>query len=130
MYIKNFKDWLCRKEKIEKEKAVKRFRNGEIRWVSLGVNIGAEIDGKGESFNRPCVLVSFSSDSLALVFPMSSKIKNLPGYVKIKIKEEEVSVCIHQAKVISTKRIFERITTISEDKLTTLKEAYKNFYHL
>jgi mRNA interferase MazF len=97
----------------------------------LGVNVGSEIDGKGKSFNRPCVIVDSFSDKLVLVFPMSTKLKNTAGYVEIKLEDgRKVSVCIHQAKTVSPKRVLKRITTIANDKVQDLKNAYKKFYHL
>jgi len=131
-YIKDFDGWNNLKKKVNDEKDhSSAFRVGEIRWAVLGVNIGSEIDGKGESFNRPCVIVDSFSDKLVLVFPMSTKNKTTAGYVQIVLQDgKTVSVCIHQAKTISPKRILKRITTISRDKVQELKDAYKNFYHL
>lgn len=130
IYVKNFHDWFKLKPKIDEEKSKAIFRPGEIRWVVLGVNVGSEIDGKGDSFNRPCVVVDSFSDKLVLIFPMSTKIKDVPGYINMNIDGKSISVCIHQARTVSPKRILKRITTISEDKLKSLKEEYKKFYRL
>ncbi len=130
-YVKNFDNWNLLKKKIDKEHKTPVCRPGDIRWVLLGVNIGSEIDGKGDSFNRPCIVVDIFSDKLILVFPMSTKLKKLAGYIPIELFDgKRVSVCIHQARVISPKRILKRITTISDNKLKILKENYKEFYHL
>jgi mRNA interferase MazF len=130
-YVKDFDKWNNVKKKVDEENNSSIFRVGEIRWVVLGVNIGSEIDGKGDSFNRPCLIVDSFSDKLVLVFPMSTKLKKTAGYVEITLPDgRQVSVCIHQAKTISPKRILKRITSISTDKLQGLKNKYKEFYHL
>ena len=130
-YVKDFDKWNEVKKKIDGENHSSVFRVGEIRWVILGVNVGSEIDGKGESFNRPCVIVDSFSDKLVLVFPMSTKLKNTAVYIDITLENgKKVSVCIHQAKTISPKRVLKRITTISTSKVQDLKNAYKEFYHL
>ena len=33
------------------------FRDGEVWWVHLGVNIGYEIDGKNDNFARPVIVL-------------------------------------------------------------------------
>lgn len=131
MYIKKFTEWFLLKPKIEEEIRPVTFRPGDIRWVVLGVNIGSEIDGKGDSFNRPCIIVDIFSDKLALVFPMSTKVKKVPGYIPITLPDgKEVSICVSQGRTVSPKRILGRLTSISKDKLENLKEEYKKFYRL
>jgi len=52
LYHKDFDGWHPVKKRIESEERSIFIRAGEIRWVSFGVNIGSEIDGKGVSFTR------------------------------------------------------------------------------
>ncbi len=131
MYIKSFDKWNGVKKQLDNENSGVFCRAGEIRWVSIGVNIGSEMDGKGESFNRPCLIVDIFSDKLALVFPMTTSVKKSAGYVPIKLKDGQmVSVCIHQARVISPKRILQRIQVLSPSKLQEMKDYYKKFYRL
>lgn len=131
MYFKNFDSWISVKKKIDSEESGSFCRSGEVRWAVLGVNIGSEIDGKGGSYNRPCVVVDVFSDKLVLVFPMSTKVKESAGYVPFTLVDGRVvSVCVHQARVLSPKRILKRIQVIFPDKLRDLKNSYKKFYRL
>ena len=138
-YIKRFDEWNDVKKHVDTkpvpvhdtDDSEVTFRPGDIRWVVLGVNVGSEIDGKGDSFNRPCIIVDCFANHLALVFPMTTKVKPVPGYVPIALDDGTVgAVCVLQAKTISSKRILKRISTISPDKLTALKNVYKKFYRL
>ena len=89
------------------------------------------MDGKGESFNRPCLIADVFSDRLALVFPMTTSTKKAPGYVPFTLADgRKVSVCIHQARTISPKRILKRIQVVSSNKLKEMKSHYKKFYRL
>ncbi len=131
MYIKCFDKWNSVKKHLNNDDSGIFCRAGEIRWVSIGVNIGSEMDGKGESFNRPCLIADMFSDKLALVFPMTTSVKKAPGYIPFCLADgRNVSVCIHQARTISPKRIFARIQNVSDSKLTELKAHYKKFYRL
>jgi hypothetical protein len=47
---KDFDRWNMTKKKFNDETEPLYFRDGEIWWVRLGVNVGYEIDGKSEHF--------------------------------------------------------------------------------
>ncbi|MEN9524120.1 MAG: hypothetical protein RL536_189 [Candidatus Parcubacteria bacterium] len=131
MYIKSFDQWNGVKKHLQNQETGVFCRAGEIRWVSIGVNIGSEMDGKGESFNRPCLIADVFSDKLALVFPMTTSTKKSAGYFPLKLNDGQVvSVCVHQARTISPKRILKRIQVISKTKLNDFKDSYKKFYRL
>lgn len=99
-------------------------------WVSYGVNVGSEIDGKGISYTRPGLIISVIGSHLASVIPMSTKSKNVSGYLSMDLKGKQVSLCILQIRVISQKRIFSRIGRISEPNLERYKGAIKIFFDL
>ena len=105
-------------------------RSGEIRWVAFGVNIGSEIDGKGKSFTRPALIIHVIGSNLALVVPLSTKVKEVAGYLPFEFQGRTVSLCVHQSKTISQKRILSRKGRISEKKLGEIKEQVKKFFAL
>lgn len=83
-----------------------------IRWISMGVNIGSEIDGKGVSFTRPALIIHCIGSYLALVVPMPTKIKDVVGYLPFQWKGKSTSLCIHQIRIISQKRVLSRLGRI------------------
>ena len=127
MYFKNFDEWNLVKKKIENEERSITLRKGEVRWCSLGVNVGAEIDGKGVGFTRPVLILRVIGNKLALVAPLSTKIKEIPGYIKIKIKNKDVSICANHIKIISQKRIFERHTKLPNNTFLTVRDQIFEF---
>ena len=64
-YTKNFKAWSKKKEFIEKRVLPDDFYflEGEIWWAVLGVNIGHEIDGKNDMYERPVLVLKKISES-------------------------------------------------------------------
>lgn len=105
-------------------------RAGEIRWVSFGVNVGSEIDGKGESFTRLALVAHVVGAVLALVVPLSTKLKNVAGYIPFEFQGKRVSVCVHQMKIISQRRILARKGKISDKRLKEIKIEIKKFFDL
>jgi len=127
MYIKEFDQWNTVKQRIHGEARTINIREGEIRWVSFGVNVGSEIDGKGVSFTRPALVLHVIGSQLALVVPMSTKLTEVPGYLPFFFKETWVSLCFNQVRVISQKRIYSRMGKVSIGKLQAYKIVLKRF---
>jgi mRNA-degrading endonuclease toxin of MazEF toxin-antitoxin module len=77
------------------------------------------------------LVVNVVGSIVALVIPMSTKIKkDTAGYMEIEFQEEKVSLCIHQTKVVSQKRILKRIGKITGNDLRLYKQAIKKFFEL
>ena len=56
-YFKKFSDWTKLKIRIHSRRKKVYFKEREIWWVSLGVNIGHEQDGKNIRFERPVLIL-------------------------------------------------------------------------
>ena len=130
MYHKDYPAWLKVKQRIEKEERKVFIRAGEVRWATLGVNIGSEIDGKGVSFTRPVLVIHVIGSHLALVIPLSTKLKDVAGYSKFDWKGTTTALCLHQMRIISQKRILSRKGRVSAKKLRAIKDEVCRFYSL
>lgn len=130
MYFKDFDKWNSVKKRIHSEELKVSIRAGEIRWVACGVNVGSEIDGKGESFTRPMLVVHVVGSVLALVVPLSTKLKNVAGYVPFELQGKRISLCVHQMRIISQRRVLARKGRISDKRLRQVKSEIKKFFSL
>ncbi len=128
MYFKDFDKWNEVKKGISDKESKVSIREGEIRWIAFGVNVGSEIDGKGESFTRPGLVFHVIGSHLVLVIPMSTKVKDVAGYIPFEWKGTTTALCIHQMRIISQKRVLSRKGRISTEKLRSIKEQVKKFY--
>ena len=128
MYFKDFDKWNEVKKRVHHEERKVNIRSGEIRWVSFGVNVGSEIDGKGVSFTRPALILHVVGSHLALIAPMSTKVKDIAGYIPFIWKDVTTALCFHQIRMISTKRVLSRKGRISQNKLKAIKEEVSKFF--
>ena len=128
MYFKDFDKWNEVKKIVHNEERKVNIRAGEIRWVSFGVNVGSEIDGKGLSFTRPALILHVIGSHLALILPMSTKVKDVAGYMPFTWKGVTTALCIHQVRMVSTKRVLSRKGRISQNKLKTIKKEVSKFF--
>ena len=65
-YIKNFDEWNIQRKMVQKNSVVESydffFHEKEVWWSALGVNIGVEMDGKNENFERPVLVLRKIND--------------------------------------------------------------------
>jgi mRNA interferase MazF len=85
---KDFDKWNNLKKIFEKEERKFFAHPREIWWCSLGVNLGAEIDGKNDNFERPVLVANVYSRETMLVLPITSKEKNDKFHYKIFVKNQ------------------------------------------
>lgn len=128
MYFKDFDKWNEVKKTVHQEERKINIRAGEIRWVSFGVNIGSEIDGKGISFTRPALILHVVGSHLALIAPMSTKVKDVAGYIPFVWKNITTALCLHQIRIVSSKRVLSRKGRISQNKLEAIKKDVSKFF--
>ena len=98
----------------------------EIWWITLGLNIGDEEDGKGEMFARPVLVVKKFNNNIFWGCALSTKIKEGNNYyITVNTKEGPQSVIISQLRLCDTKRLGEKMDIISKVDFLKIKTAIK-----
>ena len=125
-----FEKWNQVKQKIENKDVKKYCKRKEIWWCSLGKNIGVEMDGKNENFERPCLIMKVYNLESIFVFPITTKNlkKNIYNLnVKLKNKKEEfkqVFIKLNQGRTISNKRLLRKIDKIDNLNFQNIKKRF------
>ena len=123
---KDFDSWNVEKKKIN-EIEPSFYHEREIRWCSLGVNIGYEQDGTNEAYCRPVLVIKGFSLSVCLVVPLTTSKKKNPYHVKVGIIEGKESFAIlSQIRLIDTKRLQDRLAVLNKNKFDEIRKAIKN----
>ncbi|MBI2436374.1 MAG: type II toxin-antitoxin system PemK/MazF family toxin [Candidatus Magasanikbacteria bacterium] len=128
-YIKElFVNWTKRKIRhhIYNDEKEIYFREKEIWWVALGKNIGYEVDGKNELFERPVIIIKKYSGGMCFVLPISTQIKNpKPWYHFILfIEGEKRAVNITQGRTISSRRLLRKKGILDNVQFTKLVDVF------
>lgn len=129
MEDRDFDVWHDLKKEIEGQAAEPTiyFREGEIWWCRLGVNIGHEEDGKGDSYSRPVLILRKFNKYIFWALPLSTKLKENPYYVACQSEDGETrAAMISQLRLISSKRLTDKISTVTAESLGTIKKAVKD----
>lgn len=129
LILARFIQWTKLKIKLHlSDKEIKvYFRQGEIWWASLGINIGYEEEGKNSSFERPVLVLKKFNKDLLWGIPLTTKIKEKnPYYFPYKLAGKKYSAILSQLRVLSSKRLIRRIGIFPEVNLQKIREVIKN----
>lgn len=109
----------------------------EVWWCSIGINVGAEIDGKNENFERPVIIMRVYNKETMLVLPTTSKERKDKFHFEVRVDatnpktgevyKRTVYVKLTQARVISNKRLLRKVDVIPEEEFEKIKNAFKSF---
>lgn len=121
---RNYVAWYKLKTELEKQEFLGNFSEREVWWVSIGVNIGDEEDGKNRLFERPILVVKKYSKQLLLALPLSTAVKMNRFYHPIAIGDVNSIVLLSQARVISSKRLQRRMGRITSDEHDSILRKY------
>lgn len=128
MYHKEFDKWNKEKKVIDKKDTHGLFfKEREIWWCSLGVNVGFEQDGKNDNHERPILIIKKFNGEMIYVIPLTSTEKEGKYYFPIKDGEKVHSTILSQAKLMSPRRLLRKIKTLDK---TQFEECKKRFLEL
>jgi mRNA-degrading endonuclease toxin of MazEF toxin-antitoxin module len=124
---KQFDIWNVKKKNMDNLEIVPEFHEREIWFVSLGLNVGFEEDGKGEDFLRPILILRKFNKQIFYGLPLTSTIKeNSKFYFILKNHELKTgSAILSQMRLIDAKRLSYRIGAVGEDEFKQLKEKLR-----
>lgn len=108
-YQKNFDSWNNVKKQLDSLEKDFLFKERELWWCSVGVNIKHEIDGKGSAFRRPILVVRKLSRTMFFGIPTTTQIKEGSWYVPITLRGKTMQVIISQARVFHVNRFESRM---------------------
>jgi mRNA interferase MazF len=131
-YYKDFDGWNESQKKIHARVDTDSlfFKEREVWWCSVGVNIGREIDGKNEHFERPVLVVRKINSEQFLGVPLTSKHKRGRHYVHVQYGEvtNVGMACLSQVRAFSAKRLLRKIGRTNHEDFLALKLQFINFF--
>lgn len=126
--MKDFDRWNVIKKQTDNKEVNIYFRERQIWWCKVGVNIGHEEDGKGEEFARPVLVLKKYSRHTFLGLLLTSKIIKHQYRFRIRhsglIKNSDV--ILSQARTFDDKRLLYKLTTIDVGIFNEIKNEFKD----
>jgi len=106
------------------------FKEGEVWWCTIGLNIGEEVFGKGVYFARPVLVLRKLTKNSFLGLPFTGREKEGSWYIPIDLPGRRSSIMLNQARVVDRKRLRDRITVIGVSDFQLIKKSFHKFYCL
>lgn len=123
---KDFDGWNREKKRLNDSVPEAFCNEREIWWCSVGVNIGVEIDGKNENFERPVLIVRKFNKDMFWGLALTSKAHTSPFHQQIKGENGSYWVVISQLRVLSSKRLLRKIERISETDFEVIVRSVRD----
>lgn len=102
------------------------FKEGEIWWYRIGMNVGHEAYGKGASFARPVLIFKKLSNDFFIGIPLTSKKKEGTWFVRFVLNDKENCIILSQARALDGIRLIERMGALGDDQFESVKMALYN----
>lgn len=125
---KNFLEWHTQKSDLHKNTIRPFFHGREVWFVSLGVNIGFEQDGRGGEFLRQVVIVKKFNNEIFWGIPTTKKDKKGNYYFRFPYKGKCFTTAIlSQLRLIDSKRLKYHIGTMKKNDFIEMKKCLISF---
>lgn len=122
---KDFDTWNIKKKELETNKP-NFYRERDIRWCSLGINLGYEQDGTSESYRRPVLILKGFSRNVCLIIPLTTSHKKNKYHFSLGLVSGRESFAIlSQIRLIDTKRLHDRLSVVDKKLFNEIKNSIK-----
>ena len=125
---KDFDGWNILKKSAHAEDHLEKlfFKEREIWWCKVGVNIGFEEDGKNIHFTRPVLILKKLSKRVFIGVPLSTTLKRGKYYYDFKFKNATSVALLSQLRLFDVKRLADKMGRITETEFERIREAVKS----
>lgn len=116
-------DWV--KLKMNIEQSIKQMfpRKKEIWWINIGQNIGVEINGKNNHFERPVIVIKVFNVESFLIVPLTSKNKKGQYMFEFIMDQNEMGFAnLAQIRTVSIKRFIRKMNVLKDSDFDQLIE--------
>lgn len=88
------------------------FKERDLWWCSIGINIGHEEDGKNIISERPVLIIKKYNKYLFLAVPLTSRRKQGNYYYELCFERKICTAILSQLRTLSSKRLSRKIGRI------------------
>ena len=127
--IKRFKEWIGIKERLHNQAHKPPLvSEGDIWWISVGENIGSEINGKSVLFSRPAVILRKLTHSFYFVIPTTTQKREGSWFISFYHGGKNMIACLHQARAIDYRRLSAKLGTLDDEDYRWIVGGFENLY--
>ena len=127
---KDFSTWHNQKTRLQVKMGEKiYFKEREVWWCAIGLNLGYEQDGKGEHFLRPVLILRKFNQFTFLGVPLSTTKKEGKYFYHFAFLPSKKSVAlISQVRTLDAKRLVDKLGVVSLADFYVIKKTIKDLF--
>lgn len=122
--VKDFRNWMEIKERIDREGWVSRIKEGDVWWASVGENVGDEICGKGKTYTRPVLIFKKLSKRSFWAIPLTSAEHYGNWYIEFDFNGKMETAVISQIRNMSVSRLRRKIGSVTSGDYNKIQEGF------
>src|ERR1700674_413465 len=119
---KDFDRWNEKKKHLNEPREPVYFRDAEVWWVHLGLNVGFEIDGKEENFARPVIVLRKYNKYSFLALPLTTRAAPNPYKLPVgDVGGRQAFAVVSQLRNIDSRRLYQKVAWLPADALLAIR---------
>ncbi|MBI1300068.1 MAG: type II toxin-antitoxin system PemK/MazF family toxin [Alphaproteobacteria bacterium] len=124
---KDFDNWNTLKKRLNAENTVPFFKEREIWWCSIGVNVGHEQDGKSEKFNRPVLVIRKFNNRLFWGVPLTTQIKDNKYYYAFDFKKRKQCAMMTHMRLWDANRLTSSMGRLGAEEFGKIRDQLAEY---
>lgn len=129
-YVKAFDAWNERKKETDAKFPDRSLyiHEREVWWSSVGVNVGSEIDGKNENFERPVLVAKVISGGGFFGIPLTTKPKGHRYEVAVQHSKGMTFANVSQLRFFSAKRLLRKVGVVDRENFESVMSRVRALF--
>lgn len=126
--MKDFDGWNKIKKDLHAQKESKVFyKEREIWFCQLGVNVGFEQDGKNTGFERPVLVLRKFNKYVFWAVPLSTQLKpKNTHYLKLRYGDMNFSAIVSQLRLLDARRLDRKLYMLDREQFQLVKKRLQD----
>lgn len=125
---KRFDEWNGVKKGLHCSGVIRTVKKSEVWWCGMGENIGVEINGKGDGFARPVLILRKLSKFSFIGVPLTSQPHKGSWYAHFRFKDRDEYAIFAQMRAFSVKRLYRKMGSVDDCDMKTILERLNKFF--
>lgn len=127
---KDFDNWNEKKKSLELINSTPLFKEREVWWCSVGINVARESCGKGKQFQRPVLILRKLSKFEFIGIPLTTKLKKSSWNIFLVVDGKQANAQINQIRMFSSNRLQRRVTVVELVNFNKIKQKLETMFEL
>jgi mRNA interferase MazF len=123
---KDFDRWNQLKKDLDSKENLPTFKQAEVWWCKIGLNVGHEENGKGGDYSRPILIIRKFNNRLFFGVPLTTQIKEKHYYHKIHFKDKEQCAMLSQMRLLEAKRLMNKMGQLTKNQFDEIRRILKD----